>query len=202
MAKALYPKFAVLDGFLPAEEAQSLLDFALAQRDCFAPTAVIREGSTSEDHAYRRSLRFNGHLNDKADALDDALRAALPDLLAATGLAPFPLAAIEMDLTAHGDGAYFRQHTDTLAYGDSPAGDRLLTAVYYFHAEPAAFSAGELLLHPYRGEAEPIRLEPRHNRLVAFPSIAPHEVNPVSLPGDRFDDMRFAINCWMLRQRA
>ncbi|MCP5396586.1 MAG: 2OG-Fe(II) oxygenase [Sphingomonadaceae bacterium] len=202
MAKALFPKYAVLDEFLPPEVAQGWLDFALARRDQFEPTTVIRAGSTSEGHAYRRSLRYCGSLGEAGAVLEQALRAALPELLAATGLAPFPIATVELDLTAHGDGAYFRQHTDTLAYGDSPAGDRLLTAVYYVHVRPAAFTGGDLLLHPYRGNDEPIALEARHNRLVSFPSIAPHEVAPVSLPGDRFEDMRFAVNCWVLRARG
>jgi Rps23 Pro-64 3,4-dihydroxylase Tpa1-like proline 4-hydroxylase len=39
-------------------------------------------------------------------------------------------------------------------------------------------------------------IEPGQNRLVAFPSWAPHEVMPISCPSRRFIDSRFAVNCW------
>jgi asparagine synthetase B (glutamine-hydrolysing) len=44
-------------------------------------------------------------------------------------------------------------------------------------------------------------IEPIHNSLLMFPSWAPHEVMPVNCPSQRFIDSRFAINCWVHRER-
>jgi Rps23 Pro-64 3,4-dihydroxylase Tpa1-like proline 4-hydroxylase len=45
-------------------------------------------------------------------------------------------------------------------------------------------------------------IEPRHDRLVAFPSIAPHEIEPVDLPCNGFVDARFALVGWLHRKRG
>jgi Rps23 Pro-64 3,4-dihydroxylase Tpa1-like proline 4-hydroxylase len=44
-------------------------------------------------------------------------------------------------------------------------------------------------------------LEPRNNRLIAFPSFVPHEVRRVACPSGEFADSRFAINVWLSRAR-
>jgi SM-20-related protein len=46
-----------------------------------------------------------------------------------------------------------------------------------------------------------VAVEPEHNRLVAFPAFVPHEVVPISCPGNAFADRRFSINCWLHRAR-
>jgi Rps23 Pro-64 3,4-dihydroxylase Tpa1-like proline 4-hydroxylase len=44
-----------------------------------------------------------------------------------------------------------------------------------------------------------VDIEPANDTLVFFPSWYPHEVLPVSCPSGRFEDSRFAINCWVHR---
>ena len=82
--------------------------------------------------------------------------------------------------------------------------DRLLSAVLYFHREPKGFSGGELRLFRLnvRPDTKPVEvadhldLMPVRNSLVAFPSWVTHEVRPISCPSNRFEDFRFALNCW------
>lgn len=202
MQRVIYPKFTVIEDFLPPEQAQAWLDFALAHEGDFIPTGVVSAGTHGVNHDYRRSDSFPGSLGTLAEDFKARVQAALPQLREATGVADFPIAEVEVDLTAHRDGAYFRSHVDTLADADSPAGDRMLTAVWYCHAQPARFSGGELLVQPFGGQDEAQVIAPRHNRLVSFPSIARHEVATVQVPGNRFADARFAVNCWVLRKRA
>ena len=132
--------------------------------------------------------------------LKETLRPLAPELTAELRLSAFATARIEMELAAHNDGAFFRRHIDTQpGVGETSVGDlRVLSGVYYFHAEPKAFSGGALRLHApgTRGEGEFIDVEPAHNTLVFFPAWMPHEVLPVSCPSKRFADSRFAINCW------
>jgi Rps23 Pro-64 3,4-dihydroxylase Tpa1-like proline 4-hydroxylase len=44
--------------------------------------------------------------------------------------------------------------------------DRLLSAVYYFHAEPKAFSGRELRLHSFAGDGSFVDVPPEQNSLV------------------------------------
>jgi Rps23 Pro-64 3,4-dihydroxylase Tpa1-like proline 4-hydroxylase len=101
---------------------------------------------------------------------------------------------------AHGDGAFFTRHFDTIRANDSDQKRiRVLSGVYYFNAEPKAFTGGALRLHAIGGkEGENfVDIEPARNSLVVFLSWAPHEVLPVSCPSKRFIDSRFAINYWV-----
>ena len=72
---------------------------------------------------------------------------------------------------------------------------------YYLHREPRAFDGGELRLQlpPVVPGEQPtyVDIEPEQNRLVAFPSGLVHEVRPVSVPTNRFEDRRFALSAWL-----
>jgi len=84
---------------------------------------------------------------------------------------PAPV-SLELKLTAHGDGAYFRPHIDMSIgpdrqpLGATPGEDRLLSAVYYFYAEPKAFSGGQLRLYAF-GRSEDQRTTTHPHRLGA-----------------------------------
>jgi len=68
-----------------------------------------------------------------------------------------------MEMVAHGDGAFYRPHTDTYA-GDeyTPGGRRRLTMAYYLHHRPRRFVGVRSLF--------------------VFPSSARHEVETISCP--------------------
>ena len=115
----------------------------------------------------------------------------------AFGMSHRPAAEAEIELVAHGDGGFYRPHIDTFTGdGDSAGANRRLSLVYYFHRRPRAFSGGRLRLLALDG-SQPVAIEPTHDSLLAFPSFAPHEVEPVSSPQDSFENCRFAVNIWL-----
>jgi Rps23 Pro-64 3,4-dihydroxylase Tpa1-like proline 4-hydroxylase len=122
-------------------------------------------------------------------------------LIAQLRVSTFEMAGIEIQLVAHGDGAFYKPHIDTRTGPESDLSTvRVLSGVYYFHAEPKAFSGGALRLYDFAfGAHEPrfVDIEPERNTFVAFPSWARHEVLPVSCPTRQFIDSRFAVNCWV-----
>ena len=129
--------------------------------------------------------------------------AHFPQICRDCGLAPFPVGKVELELVVHRDGGFFCKHIDTVTGSNAKARntDRTLSMVAYFHKRPARFSGGETQILPFRGEGTR-KVKARHNRMLAFPSFAPHEVLPVNVPGDRFADARFTVNCWLHRARS
>lgn len=206
------PPWRILDGFMPEEEPARLLDWVVANEAHFEPAGLGREQRV--DRTMRNSLMLRGDADRSwKGPLRERMRAALPAWCEWLGIAPFEPSAIELDLIAYNDGAFYRRHIDTgqpnrdrPGAGPPPAGDRIVTAVYYFHAEPKAFEGGELRLHAMAAAADGASLHadlpPRRNSLLIFPSWAPHEVLPVRCPSGAFRDSRFAINCWFRRARA
>jgi Rps23 Pro-64 3,4-dihydroxylase Tpa1-like proline 4-hydroxylase len=101
-----------------------------------------------------------------------------------------------LELVAHGDGAVFKTHKDTatgVVTGRSP---RQISMVYYLHSRPKRFTGGQLRYYAI-GQNAFIDIEPGHDVLLAFPSIAPHSVERVACPGVPFADWRFAVNIWL-----
>lgn len=209
------PPYVQLTDFLPAEEHQELLDWVLAQEASFKPAKIINDGSGSKsllDPQIRIGLTTR-KLGPLQPMLERRMREALPTVEQAIGCKS-DATAIELELAAHGDGAHYRAHLD-ISYGEDrkivgaePGQDRVVSAVYYFHHEPKAFSGGALRL--YRFSARPltsevaaadyIDVQPLQNSLVAFPSWVTHEVRTIHCPSGRFLDFRFAINCWFCRK--
>ncbi|MFL6862127.1 MAG: 2OG-Fe(II) oxygenase [Allosphingosinicella sp.] len=205
------PPHRLFEGFLPAAGHRRLLDWTLASEALFRPSRLVG-GVVDPARRVSSNLRDLGEMRPMIEA---AVTARLADLSAAAGVAPFALEAIELELAHHGDGAHFAPHLD-IAYGPSRGliggergldQDRLVSAVYYFHAEPKGYTGGALRLHRFgsraSGEAGSFAdVAPRQNALLAFPSIALHEVRPVAIPSGRFEDGRFALNIWLCRRRA
>jgi Rps23 Pro-64 3,4-dihydroxylase Tpa1-like proline 4-hydroxylase len=77
--------------------------------------------------------------------------------------------------------------------------------VYYFIREPKAFFGGRLRLFPIGPQTvkygESIDIDIVQDRAIAFPSWLPHAVLPVHCPSGDFADSRFAVNCWLLKDR-
>jgi Rps23 Pro-64 3,4-dihydroxylase Tpa1-like proline 4-hydroxylase len=103
---------------------------------------------------------------------------------------------VELELVAHGDGAFYRRHIDTQTATER-SHIRVLSGVYYFHRQPKRFTGGALRLYAIGDPQRFTDIEPTHNTLVVFPAWAPHEVQPVRCPSGQFMDSRFAINCWL-----
>ncbi len=195
---------ALYENFLGPAESARLLRFALEHAERFTPSTLQRSTGPEVDETVRRSFDHAGPAGEWSGAIDAALRARLPELAASVGVPAFQLDKVELTLSAYRDGCYYRRHMD-LATGparDTYRRDRLLTAVYYFHRVPKVFEGGVLELLPLSGEGPLTPIAPRHDLLAVFPAFAPHRVTETFVPGDRFEDARFAVNCWLCREKG
>jgi SM-20-related protein len=194
-ARSIMPPFRVLEGFLQADEVEQLLDHVAAREAAFTATQVGNPAAIRLDPAIRQSTSIDDlglfrpllrtRLKGMAQALTDELK-----------LSPFSAARVELELVAHGDGAFYKRHIDTHT-ATQRSHIRVLSGVYYFNRQPKRFTGGALRLYAIGDAARFTDIEPIHNTLVAFPSWAPHEVRPVRCPSGHFMDSRFAINCWL-----
>jgi SM-20-related protein len=198
-------KHVVWDDFLPETVHQGLLQYAIGAEDRFQSSRIYSPDAGNEGAvvpARRTSWICQDGLGPWRKTFKEAVKAREPELLAALGIVPFDVAGRELELAVHRDGSFFTTHTDLLG-GQAREGsnsDRMISAVYYFHSHPKVFTGGELKLLSI-GKGEPQLIEPKDNRLVAFPSIAPHAVQKVECLGNKFSDARFAVNCWIHKVR-
>ncbi|MGX1305704.1 SM-20-related protein [Amorphus suaedae] len=191
----------VISNFLGVDLVERLLAHAEANQTAFTSTALA-DGRVDTGIRVSRILREFGPLRSP---LESRFLAIMEPTVADLRLSPFDLGRLEMELVAHGDGAFYRRHIDTRTGRTDQATDRALTAVYYFHAEPQKYTGGALRLHsilPVEQGGSFVDVTPEQDMLLLFPSWAPHEVRPVSCPSGAFMDQRFAINCWFRSQRA
>ena len=186
-----------VEDFLPASERQALLDWTLAGEARFVPAALA---GNQVDPEVRRALTLRD-LGPMGPVLEQRVRTGTPGWIEALRVTPFEISEIELELAAHNHGAHFVLHADTYTRERSARGDRMLSAVYYFHREPRGFEGGRLRLHRIGAEAgdEGLDIAPAQNRMLVFPSWGPHEVLPVICPSGAFADSRFAVNCWVYR---
>jgi Rps23 Pro-64 3,4-dihydroxylase Tpa1-like proline 4-hydroxylase len=191
-----FPPHRVFPGWLGEAEAARLLAYSLAAEARFTPTRLNDLGGSRRDSVVRQSSvlkdlgTFASPLRRKALALQAGLEAAFD-------VRRTPANSTQIEMVAHGDGAFYRPHTDTYT-GDeyTPGGRRRLTMVYYLHRRPCRFTGGRLRLFDLGGE-QSVEIEPTHDSLLVFPSSARHEVETISCPGGAFADGRFAVNIWL-----
>ena len=210
------PPFYQRRHFLAGDERRELLDFVFANRADFVP-AVVNQGQADSHNRIDSDKRIaltSRNLGPLDPMLRDRLGAALPAISAHLGIG-MTADSLELELAAHGDGAFFGAHTDIpigadrKPLSDEPGQDRILSAVYYFHAAPKGFSGGKLRLFRFgadphaegRDAANHLDIDPTDNSLAAFASGVRHEVTRVDCPSGRFEDYRFALNCWYCAAR-
>ena len=97
-------------------------------------------------------------------------------------------------LLAYGDGCFFSKHADI---GHSFSEKRVISFVYMCHKEPKKFTGGELVIYSKNGSILKT-IEPTNGLLVLFDPNLTHEVKPVHLPSDSFEDRRFVLVGWAL----
>ena len=191
----------MLRGFLDETTVAGLLDYALLRQADFAPT---RLGSKAVNPAVRVSTGLRELGGYRQILKTKILGSVLEQLVSRLQVPPFENPNLQTELVAHGDGAFYKRHIDTQTARYKDVNQiRVLSAVYYFHAEPKAFSGGALRLYAI-GDKDGenfVDIEPLRNSLLVFPSWAPHEVMPVRCPSKQFIDSRFAINCWVRRKK-
>lgn len=193
-------RHCIIDGFLGATASQQLLEYALANEARFETSVVYGEEGALVDPSSRKSVTLAGDWSAASASFEAAILRERAAILEAVGMDDFEQAPLELQFVASRDGDFFECHSDTGTGSDRMDADRIVSAVYYLHREPKGFSDGELVLHSIGG-GEPLAIEPLHDRLVAFPSFAPHEVTPTRVASGNFADARFSINCWLSRVR-
>lgn len=197
---SLMPPHHVLEGFLSTAEAECLLAHAARHEAAFTPTRVGTHAERRVSPAIRVSTSVRD-LGEFQPLLRRRLRGMAEELAALLRLSAFATSRVELELVAHGDGAFYRRHIDTRTVADTDH-IRVLSGVYYFHRQPKGFSGGALRLYAIGDDDRFVDIEPTHNTLLVFPAWAPHEVRPVSCPSGEFMDSRFAINCWLHVRRS
>ena len=190
------PKFGDIPNWLGPETAARILSFARESSDQFVPSDIGYGENKRIDLARRRSSKLK-HLGELERELQERAQEALPVIFDQLGYTPFDPAWLEFEMVAHTDGAHFSRHADTVIRAEMTS-YRAISAVYYFHGRPKSFHGGFLRIHSIGGdEASFVDIEPANDKLIFFPSWYPHEVTPVVCPSGRFEDSRFAINCWV-----
>jgi Rps23 Pro-64 3,4-dihydroxylase Tpa1-like proline 4-hydroxylase len=190
----------VIRNFLGSDLIGQLLAHVDARQDMFKPTRI----SNSRLDPVVRVSSFMRDLGDLRAELEARFLAILDPMKAELRLSSIDLGGMEMEIVAHGDGAFYRRHIDTATGAADQKTDRALTSVFYFHAEPKKYSGGALRLYsilPPEAGGGYLDIMPEQDMLLLFPSWAPHEVLPVSCPSGAFMDQRFAINCWYRSRR-
>lgn len=189
-------------GVTDPEPSRALIDHVLAHQDRFRPAAIAPPYAKSPvvDEKMRRASTLDD-LDQFESLFQDRIKEQLQTVVQKLGLEPFPLGRIEMQITASGDGDYFRLHRDT-----DGQDTRELAFVYFFHREPRRFSGGELRIYPAKLIEGQVRiadhahtLSPRQDAIVFFPALNDHEVLPVRVPSREFADSRFTVNGWIHR---
>lgn len=195
---------AVIEEFLPPALCDRLLEFTLDPRRSFRPATVGSAGTAHVKPEKRLALSSDDGLGPIETEFSGAVRAQFDWLFNQLGMPRFPVAQMEMGLVAHQDGGFFDLHIDSFTQDgrETAVSDREIRAVYYFYQEPKIFAGGELAIHSLRPGDPVTVLEPIHNRFIAFPSFAPHEVRKVSNTSANFASSRFPINCWIHRART
>lgn len=194
--------YVALGSFL-GDDRKDLIEEVIDRERGFQPATVLHEGQDEPlvDEDMRRAKTLDD-LGKIESSFLEHLKGALEPAMSRLGMKPFPIGDIEIQVTASGDGDFYRMHRDA----DSRS-TRILTFVYFFHLEPRGFSGGELRIFDDRrvsghAHADSSHLvSPRQDTLVLFPSRSPHELLPVRVPSQRFSDHRFTINGWIHRAK-
>jgi Rps23 Pro-64 3,4-dihydroxylase Tpa1-like proline 4-hydroxylase len=192
--------WATCDEFLPPGELKQVMEAAFASPAAYQPSGVMNYGGGGPNPDIRRSVvRYDEPLITAL--FEERLRAYADSICERLRIAPFPLQRLEIQLTATGDGGYFKVHNDNT---HERLTSRRVTFVYYFHREPRSFAGGELRLFDSRTDGRRwaqtqtyVDLPVRQNSLIVFPSFMLHELRPVSVPSGQFEDGRFTVNGWL-----
>lgn len=198
---ALPAPFLIRDGFLSSAATTRLVEITRDRHRDFVSSAVHDGDYEGVDTRTRRSEVLIDVAQVRAMFLPE-LSSAIADIALARllGSAPIKRNRIELQLTHHGNGAFFAPHSDS---GKSINQSRKVSYVYYFDVGPRTFSGGGLRLF----DSSPIDgrwsteswtlINPLNNRLVLFPSHWPHEVELVEQDSPDWEGGRFSINGWL-----
>ena len=188
----------LVDDFLPVEQMCALHAHACERQAEFRDALATNEDAPPAYDPERRRTLVDYAFTLEREFFHSFVEDNLGRLAASFGTPSFAIDRVELKLTNHVDGGFFKAHSDNHApYGEA---GRAITWLYYFGAEEPEFTGGELYVldcKPAEQSLSPawfsqIRAIP--NRLVAFPSWFYHAVGPTTLASGRFEHGRFAVS--------
>jgi Rps23 Pro-64 3,4-dihydroxylase Tpa1-like proline 4-hydroxylase len=188
--------FVRIEGFLAPAEHDALLKTAHEQQDCLEASRI---GTGNQYNPQRRSSWVVcRELDTLVPWFLPRVKAALPGVLPRLEMAPFLVGEVELQMTVHRSGGFYKVHRDI---GEGDRRSRQVSYVYYFHRMPKPFTGGDLLLYDTDVEegayaAVFTRIEALDNSIVFFPSAYWHQVTPVHCATDDFGSSRFTLNGW------
>ncbi|HEY9867488.1 MAG TPA: 2OG-Fe(II) oxygenase, partial [Candidatus Obscuribacterales bacterium] len=191
------PDYLQIDNFFSEEDHQKLLSLTLANQNNFFSSEVINQESE-----YRQSyILLPEHFAEFHELITQKILTARPQVMEELKIQMFLVAHLEIQITAHLHGGYYKIHQDV---DSGKAANRKLTYVYYFHQQPQGFYGGDLRLYQTKiqGEEATIQekftqIQPLNNSIIFFDSRCKHEVLPVYCPSQQFADSRFTLNGWI-----
>jgi len=195
----LCPAIHAQDEVLDPAFAEEILRYALDDEAAFEPSRV---GDATYDATIRSSLIRRDGLGRLRPRFEAAMSDALSQVCVGVGVEPFVPDRLEIELVAHADGGFFGRHRDTFVGSDKGLSGfrRVVSGVVYLHRMPKPFEGGEIDFYAFDTDAVCRTVEPSHNRLVAFPAFAEHQVRPVWRLAPEFAASRFSVNCWFCRK--
>lgn len=188
-----------IENFLSPEYNQKIVEIALSKKEQF-----VGSKTTTQAANYRQSsILYATLFPDFYEFFRKKLLQTVPTVLEKLNHPTFTVSQVEMQLTAHNDGCFYKIHNDS---GSKKTATRMITYVYYFNQEPKQYSGGELRIYETELRAGSAlsnsqfkSVEPRNNSIVFFDSRCKHEVMPVRCPSQQFEDGRFTLNGWFRR---
>jgi Rps23 Pro-64 3,4-dihydroxylase Tpa1-like proline 4-hydroxylase len=184
-----------IPNFLTESENRAVLDYAIRKEPDYQGSSVE---TTVADHRRSRVLM---RLEDLDIDFSARILDIIPDALSYFKLPVVVEPKLEIQLTTHNEGEYYRIHNDN---GTPNTAARVLTYVYYLHTQPVAFQGGQIRLYDSRvefGRSRPAetfaQINPENNMLLLFPSRVMHEVLPTYCSSRAFADGRFTLNGWL-----
>lgn len=196
-----------LEDLLSPQENLEIYDHAIRMKDRFHPTGFYSQDADltqPQDRSYRRSLKLDLEMFPQlGDRMRQKVLEILPQILPQFGLDRVELTGTEMELVAHNHDHHYGIHYDNAT---PETETRVLSYLYYFHADPKPFGGGQLRVYDTERDPETEQRSiqgyfneyvPQNNCLVFFQSSCIHEVLPVICPSGQFEDSRFTLNGWI-----
>lgn len=191
------PDYVQIDNFFSEADYQKILNMTIANQNNFFSSEVINNESE-----YRQSyILLPEHFAEFHELITQKILTARPQVMEQLKIQMFLVAHLEIQITAHLHGGYYKIHQDV---DGGKAANRKLTYVYYFYQEPQGFYGGDLRLYETKitGKSAIIQekftqIQPCNNSIIFFDSRCKHEVLPVYCPSEKFTDSRFTLNGWI-----
>lgn len=191
------PDYLQINNFFSTEDHQKLLNLTLANQNNFFSSEVINQESQ-----YRQSyILLPEHFAEFHELITQKILTARPQVMEQLKIQMFLVAHLEIQITAHFHGGYYKIHQDV---DGGKAANRKLTYVYYFNQQPQPFYGGDLRLYQTKIQGEEAiiqekftQIQPLNNSIIFFDSRCKHEVLPVYCPSQQFADGRFTLNGWI-----